>query len=296
MMMNSSTNYQQKQVEVDELLLDFYSCNNNLITSTPASPLLNTENNPTIEDFFYNTVNTNHLLPYYDPLLSFTPEIIPLDDFHSTYNNQYPKRQRSYINDNCYSDFTVLNNYFNEYSSLNNYPSSHQFLLPEFLYPPQTSINIEAAPIAPLCSVDDVENNGNKKSNSGYLSAQSVAARQRRRKISEKTQQLGKLIPGGSRMNTAEMFQAAFKYVKYLQAQVGILELMGSIQENKNLSLSSSSSLEVLLASTTIQEKLYSEEKCLIPKEFVEIVAKDHEIQSHPLISKDINSLVPLET
>ncbi|KVH89308.1 Myc-type, basic helix-loop-helix (bHLH) domain-containing protein, partial [Cynara cardunculus var. scolymus] len=43
-------------------------------------------------------------------------------------------------------------------------------------------------------------------------------ARVRRRKISEKTQELGKLIPG-----------AAFKYIKFLQAQVGVLKLMASI-------------------------------------------------------------------
>ncbi|GKG16479.1 Myc-type, basic helix-loop-helix domain-containing protein, partial [Tanacetum coccineum] len=50
------------------------------------------------------------------------------------------------------------------------------------------------------------------------LSAQSLAARARRRKISEKTQEFGKLIPGGQKMNTAEMFQADFKYVMFLQA------------------------------------------------------------------------------
>nr|GEV17652.1 Myc-type, basic helix-loop-helix (bHLH) domain-containing protein [Tanacetum cinerariifolium] len=44
------------------------------------------------------------------------------------------------------------------------------------------------------------------------LSAQSLAARARRRKISEKTQEFGKLIPGGQKMNTAEMFQVAFNY------------------------------------------------------------------------------------
>lgn len=71
-----------------------------------------------------------------------------------------------------------------------------------------------------------------KDSESGdrVLSAQSIAARERRKRISEKTQELGRLIPGGNRMNTAEMFQAAFKYVKFLQAQVGILSLMGSMQ------------------------------------------------------------------
>jgi hypothetical protein len=54
--------------------------------------------------------------------------------------------------------------------------------------------------------------------------------RERRRKITEKTRELGKFIPGGHKMNTAEMFQAASKYVKFLQAQIGILELMGSTQ------------------------------------------------------------------
>lgn len=37
------------------------------------------------------------------------------------------------------------------------------------------------------------------------LSAQSVAARERR-KITEKTRELGKIVPGGEKMNTAEMF------------------------------------------------------------------------------------------
>ena len=56
--------------------------------------------------------------------------------------------------------------------------------------------------------------------------AQSLAARARRRKISQKTQELEKLIPGGQKMNTAEMFQAAFKYVKFLQTQIGVLKHM----------------------------------------------------------------------
>ncbi|KAI8551560.1 hypothetical protein RHMOL_Rhmol06G0195800 [Rhododendron molle] len=43
------------------------------------------------------------------------------------------------------------------------------------------------------------------------LSAQSVAARNRRRKITEKTRELGKIVPGGEKMNTATMFQTASK-------------------------------------------------------------------------------------
>ncbi|XP_073283426.1 transcription factor IND-like [Primulina huaijiensis] len=48
------------------------------------------------------------------------------------------------------------------------------------------------------------------------LSAKSISARQRRRKITDKSQELGKLIPGGHKMNTAEMIHAAYKYIKFL--------------------------------------------------------------------------------
>ncbi|KAM7530362.1 hypothetical protein LguiB_033772 [Lonicera macranthoides] len=119
------------------------------------------------------------------------------------------------------------------------------------------------------------------------VSAQSMAARQRRRKISEKTQELGKLIPGGQKMNTAEMLQAASKYVKFLQAQVGILEIMGSIQENEEPM--KSKELQVLVTSPLIQEKLYSEEKCLVPKQFVKALTNDVFLQSNPWIHKEIN-------
>ncbi|PNX82310.1 transcription factor bHLH52-like protein, partial [Trifolium pratense] len=70
-----------------------------------------------------------------------------------------------------------------------------------------------------------------KKVNEKTISPQSIAARERRRKITEKTQELGKLVPGGSKMNTAEMFNAAANYVKFLQAQVGMLQVMGTLSK-----------------------------------------------------------------
>ncbi|KAI3411571.1 BHLH domain-containing protein, partial [Psidium guajava] len=122
------------------------------------------------------------------------------------------------------------------------------------------------------------------------LSTQSLAARHRRRKITEKTLELGKLVPGGRKMNTAEMLQAAYKYVKYLQAQVGILERNQSIQKNEQ-TWRSNRELRVLLESPKIQEKLYAEEKCLVTNELVRAVAKDPEVTTDS-ISKEMVQLM----
>ncbi|KAE8716787.1 Mercaptopyruvate sulfurtransferase 1 isoform 1 [Hibiscus syriacus] len=109
------------------------------------------------------------------------------------------------------------------------------------------------------------ENNG--VGDQKCVSVQSVAARERRRKITKKTQELGKLVPGGTKMNTAEMLQAAFKYVKFLQAQLGILQLMNSFSKNGE-NCKENESLQIL-TSAKVLEKLYIEEKCLVPKDFV---------------------------
>ncbi|CAN1167193.1 Transcription factor bHLH52 [Linum perenne] len=103
------------------------------------------------------------------------------------------------------------------------------------------------------------------KKQSSELSAQSIAARKRRRKISEKTQELGKLIPGGNKMNTADMFQAAGKYVKFLQAQLAVLQLADEIPIGT----------EKVVTSAAVQRKLYEEEKCLVPTELLHSLAID---------------------
>lgn len=115
------------------------------------------------------------------------------------------------------------------------------FINPGFLLPnPTTGLSQNLEILGPFPSFGNINNNvpsvcGNKTveatKKGGSFSAQSIAARQRRRKITEKTQELGKLIPGGQKMNTAEMFSAAFKYIKFLQTQVRILETMASIHQ-----------------------------------------------------------------
>jgi hypothetical protein len=65
-------------------------------------------------------------------------------------------------------------------------------------------------------------------SGGAFQTVQNSAARQRRKRISEKTAELARLIPGAHKLNTAEMLEVAARHVKLLQAQVGVLAPMGA--------------------------------------------------------------------
>ncbi|XP_021299462.1 transcription factor bHLH53-like [Herrania umbratica] len=223
------------------------------------------------ENFSYPE-SYNPLLPYlsspYDPLSAFSPEneIIPYENFSSY---PCPKRQKLIEGHSC-SDFVPA---FFDGVGLYSCP------VPEH----QSSIH--------QINLDGNSAESSKKINAKSVSVQSIAARERRRKITEKTQELGKLVPGGNKMNTAEMLHAAFKYIKYLQAQVGILGFMDSFSEKEKATRKESMQI---VTSPKVQEKLSMEEKCLVPKDVVLSLAT----LSKPPLSDELSQLLafaPLE-
>ncbi|XP_062211622.1 transcription factor bHLH53-like [Phragmites australis] len=155
-----------------------------------------------------------------------------------------------------------------------------EFVLP--LSPP--------APPQPLAFVRGAD--AKKTSGNGCQSVQSTTARERRKRISEKTGELSRLIPGGHKLNTAEMLQEAARHVKLLQAQVGMLALMHTIgsteKEKMPLLAVAQGQMHALLGCGSVQERLAAEGKCLVPRKLVDAVAKDNAVKSNALVNRDL--------
>ncbi|OIW04013.1 hypothetical protein TanjilG_30289 [Lupinus angustifolius] len=114
-------------------------------------------------------------------------------------------------------------------------------------------------------------------------------ARQRRQKLSEKTRCLQKLMPWDTKMDQATLLQHAYKYVKFLQAQLTLLQSMPSSSSSHTSSSSSSSSfvgsdlerlnrnqlLQVLVNSPVAQTMLCSQGFCVFSMEHLFLLTKD---------------------
>ncbi|KAF8397251.1 hypothetical protein HHK36_016161 [Tetracentron sinense] len=102
-------------------------------------------------------------------------------------------------------------------------------------------------------------NNNKEKKRSGKRSKgvnlstdpQSVAARQRRHRISDRFKILQSLVPGGTKMDTVSMLEEAIHYVKYLKTQIWLHEAMINFTDDD-------SSLFFTCNSLSPQQSLYS--------------------------------------
>ncbi|KAB1224461.1 hypothetical protein CJ030_MR2G016350 [Morella rubra] len=77
-------------------------------------------------------------------------------------------------------------------------------------------------------SISKEKKKGGKRSKGVKLSTdpQSVAARERRHRISDRFKILQSLVPGGSKMDTVSMLEEAIHYVKFLKTQIWLHQTM----------------------------------------------------------------------
>ncbi|KAF7851787.1 hypothetical protein BT93_L2642 [Corymbia citriodora subsp. variegata] len=80
---------------------------------------------------------------------------------------------------------------------------------------------------------------------------QSVAARHRRERISERIRILQRLVPGGTKMDTASMLDEAIHYVKFLKKQVQCLEEAAVSNTGKQMGIGFPVSPEAVAATAT---------------------------------------------
>ncbi|CAI9091767.1 OLC1v1026876C1 [Oldenlandia corymbosa var. corymbosa] len=291
------------QLDEAEYLTDILGLNDNNCHHHNSITLPDSYN---IDPFFLASSHDSFYAENYTNIDNTLYSIFPENDYSEPYSDT--KRQKLY-DDGCYlnsssseiDDNGLLQSLCN---GIGFFPDPPSLLSPEILSPAPLGSSF-GCDNPPVFSIGSREMMNEKKGGSGSsnisnggggglkVSAQSMAARQRRRKITEKTQELGKLIPGGQKMNTAEMFQAASKYIKFLQAQVGVLESFASLVDNQgNGEEIQYEELNPLLRSSLIQEKLYSMDKCLVPEKFVQAIANDSRIQ--PIIGAFFNDFKEL--
>ncbi|GMJ13020.1 hypothetical protein HRI_004971200 [Hibiscus trionum] len=106
----------------------------------------------------------------------------------------------------------------------------------------------------------------------------SELARNRRQKLGEKTRCLQKLMPWDKKMDTGTMLQEAYKYIRFLQAQVSILQSMpitSSFSSTQHVDagfaglgkLNRQQLLQVLINSPVAQTMLCSQGLCVFASE-----------------------------
>lgn len=126
---------------------------------------------------------------------------------------------------------------------------------------PSSSGNPSSSLSSSVASVGQVKKNkAGKRSKGVKLSTdpQSVAARERRHRISDRFKILQSLVPGGTKMDTVSMLEEAIHYVKYLKTQIWLHQTMINFADDDLSLLYPSDSLP-----SQQQEAIYSPDENL---------------------------------
>lgn len=102
------------------------------------------------------------------------------------------------------------------------------------MVPPGAGILFPGAPLtlSSVPSMEEIAQSRPKRRNVKISTdPQSVAARHRRERISDRVRVLQHFVPGGTKMDTASMLDEAIHYVKFLQQQLQKLERLGNMSD-----------------------------------------------------------------
>lgn len=145
---------------------------------------------------------------------------------------KYPKLEP--VTDNLqlypYNNEVLLCEPFNFFSNGVGYPSLPDLRCmeqPNYLDFSSSLVTTENRVVEPVRPVSEVMSNL-LKNRQPYSSS---TTRLRRQKLSEKIRCLEKLLPWDKKMDTSTMLEEAYKYVKFLQAQINVLQSMPPLVE-----------------------------------------------------------------
>ncbi|EMS54562.1 hypothetical protein TRIUR3_26664 [Triticum urartu] len=96
------------------------------------------------------------------------------------------------------------------------------------------------------------------------------------------------LVRGKRRGGGGEKIGGPAPHVKPLQAQVGVLALMRTLEQEKIVPPVARERMHALLTCGGVQERLAAEGKCLVPTNLVEAMAEDKAVRSNAPLIRDL--------
>ncbi|CAI9783574.1 unnamed protein product [Fraxinus pennsylvanica] len=179
---------------------------------------------------------TPPLPPFLESSLNYDPNGYPATEIQ---NLKIPKTEHLFFNVNCSVSSEVPQ--YNFFSNTTPSVAESDVLFPQLpgllsLELPQHK-HFQLAASSPSNSVEPAESATHSEKSyhqhrfGPYRSPRAVApsstlARQRRQRISDKTRCLQKLLPWDKMMDMTTMLEETYKYIKFLQAQISVLQSM----------------------------------------------------------------------